>query len=343
MAPGSPWKTIFLLCRHGSFRYAVRPHRQVNGRAAGRAPAPGPRACRRRAARCRRSSTSMRMPASSARSCSSFSRCSSGDGGRRDEARERRAAIGVEPDMVIERPVAGGRGGAGEIERAQPPLPRSACHDLHHVRVGALLRARDLGRQRARCRRPGRRAARARRAMSAGASVGRSPCTLTMMSARPLRIGVCSASKMRSEPEAWSAARHHRAAAGLLDAGGDRLRIGRDHDRPDVRRLRAAHHVHDHRLAGDIGQRLAGQPGRGHAGRDQDENVGDRPSVVHVAGRGRPLRQMPRGLRRLYGLPGARQTGYLCAAAVPRPIGCRSAADAVHVLPRALRRWTPSK
>ena len=70
--------------------------------------------------------TSIRMPASSARNCSSFSRCSSGEGGSVDEALQRGAAIGVEPDVMIERPVAGGRGGAGEIERAQPVAARPA-------------------------------------------------------------------------------------------------------------------------------------------------------------------------------------------------------------------------
>ena len=46
----------------------------------------------------------MRMPASSARSCSSLSRRSSGEGGSGDEALQRRAAIGVEADVVVERP-----------------------------------------------------------------------------------------------------------------------------------------------------------------------------------------------------------------------------------------------
>ena len=47
-------------------------------------------------------------------------------GRQRDEALERRAAIGVEADVVIERAVAVRRGGAGEIERAQPAAARPA-------------------------------------------------------------------------------------------------------------------------------------------------------------------------------------------------------------------------
>jgi hypothetical protein len=43
----------------------------------------------------------------------------------RHELFERSAAIGVEPDMVVERPIAVGRGGAGKIERRKP-LRKSA-------------------------------------------------------------------------------------------------------------------------------------------------------------------------------------------------------------------------
>ena len=89
--------------------------------------------------------TSMRMPASSARNCSSFSRCSSGEGGSFDEPLQRGAAIGIKADVMIERPVAGGRGGAGEIERAQAARRDRRADHLDHVRIGALLRLADLG------------------------------------------------------------------------------------------------------------------------------------------------------------------------------------------------------
>src|SRR5579863_9462267 len=42
-------------------------------------------------------------------------------GGEADEALQRQAAIGVEPDVMVARPVAMGRGGSGEIKCAQPP------------------------------------------------------------------------------------------------------------------------------------------------------------------------------------------------------------------------------
>ena len=55
--------------------------------------------------------------------------------------------------MVVERPVAGGRRRAGEVERPQAPGRDLAADELDHVRVGALL-ARGRSRRRAsRCRR----------------------------------------------------------------------------------------------------------------------------------------------------------------------------------------------
>src|SRR5205085_2535056 len=67
-------------------------------------------------------------------------------GGELDEALERGAPIGVKPDVMIERPLTRGRGGAGEIERAQAPPAEGRADDLHDVRVGALGRIADLGR-----------------------------------------------------------------------------------------------------------------------------------------------------------------------------------------------------
>src|SRR5882724_12331533 len=41
--------------------------------------------------------------------------------GQRDETLQRRAAIGIEADMMVARPVAPGGGGAGKVKRVQPP------------------------------------------------------------------------------------------------------------------------------------------------------------------------------------------------------------------------------
>ena len=48
-------------------------------------------------------------------------------GRQADVAGKRRAAIGVEADVVVERPVAPRRGGAGEIEGAEPAVADRAC------------------------------------------------------------------------------------------------------------------------------------------------------------------------------------------------------------------------
>ena len=75
LAPGSPWNAIFACCMA-----SVSVGGQLVTRQRARLSKIAP-ACRRRAARWSTSATSMRMPASSARNCSSLSRCSSGDGG----------------------------------------------------------------------------------------------------------------------------------------------------------------------------------------------------------------------------------------------------------------------
>ena len=109
---------------------------------------------------------------------------------------------------------------------------------------------------------------------SAGAMVGRSPCTLTTISRRPSRID--HAERLEDAVGAGRVVgpRHHRPAAGLFHSRGDGLVVGGHHDPAEPAASARRQHMHDHRLAGDIGQRLAGQPGRGHAGRDQDDGVG---------------------------------------------------------------------
>ena len=82
---------------------------------------------------------------------------------QRDEALQRRAAIGVEPDVMVERPVARGRGRAGEIERAQPPRRRPASRSTFTTFGLVCSSSRVISARAWRCRRPGRRAAPARR------------------------------------------------------------------------------------------------------------------------------------------------------------------------------------
>ena len=108
---------------------------------------------------------------------------------------------------------------------------------------------------------------------------------------------------MRSDPEVIAAG-HDRAAAGFVHRRRDRLRIGRHHHGTDLGGFGLSQHVNDHRQPGDVGERLAGQAGRSHPGRDQDKDVGHRVS----------RRDRKAFSHRFNGLPGPPQTGYLCAA-----------------------------
>ena len=239
----------------------------------------GRAACRRRAARRPRSATSMRMPASSARSCSSRSRFSSGEGGSGDEALQRRAAIGVEPDVVIERPVARGRGGAGEVERAQPAGPRSACRRPSRRSGSSRSSSRVISAARVAMSTAGSASGSERRPATArGSMVGRSPCTLTTTSWRP--SGSNGSTRLEDAVGAGGmvGARHHGVAADRLDGLDDPRLVGRDHDGAEAGLHGAAPDMHDHRLALDVGERLAGQPRRGHAGGNEDDGIG------HAAG-----------------------------------------------------------
>ena len=104
--------------------------------------------------------------------------------------------------------------------------------------------------------------------------VGRSPWTLTTMPQRPSGSALASASKIRSDPETWSA----RVITARPPAFSTQAKIASESvattTAPAPAAFGAPQHMHDHRRAGDVGQRLAGQPGRGHPGRNHDENVG---------------------------------------------------------------------
>ena len=81
-------------------------------------------------------------------------------------------------------------------------------------------------------------------------------------------------------------ARHDGFAAMGGDHGGDLGGVGGDRDAADPRRLGPAQHMDDHRQAGDIQQRFAGQPRGGHAGGNQHQSAafGHRQSGLGRAG-----------------------------------------------------------
>ena len=67
---------------------------------------------------------------------------------------------------------------------------------------------------------------------------------------------------------------HDRFAAMGCHDGRDLRRVGGDRDAADSGGLGPAQHMDDHRQAGDIQQRLAGQAGGGHAGGNQHQGTG---------------------------------------------------------------------
>ena len=66
---------------------------------------------------------------------------------------------------------------------------------------------------------------------------------------------------------------HDRPAARRFDRAGDARVVGRDDDRPDLGFDRAPPDMDDHRLAQDVGERLARQAGRSHARGDENEGM----------------------------------------------------------------------
>ena len=94
--------------------------------------------------------------------------------------------------------------------------------------------------------------------------------------------------------------RQHGAAAGFIHNRGDLGGVGGDHHRAKLGRQRAAQDMHDHRLAGDIGERFAREPGRRHAGGNEDKDISHRkPAETSYPPRQRLIRVARRAANRL--------------------------------------------
>ena len=160
-------------------------------------------------------------------------------GRQRDEALQRRAAIGVEADVVVERPVARGRGGAGEIERAQPPGPigePTAFTTFGLVRSSSVwISAASVAISTAGSASGAERGADVVRRM-----VGKSPCRLTTISARPSGSSVPQRLEDPVRAGGVVGARHDRLAAMGLHGRRDLGRVGGDRHPADLRPPRPA-------------------------------------------------------------------------------------------------------
>ncbi len=191
-----------------------------------------------------------------------------------DEALQRRAPIGVKPDVVIMRARAGGvgageRGGAQAAGCAGAPIAFTTFGLLQLGRIGDDRRERrDID---------GRIGQRAERGADVGGLDGRQ-IALHIDHHADAMLGIERLQRLVDAVGAGDVIGpcHDRAAAGLFHRRGDRFGIGRHHRLADLGGERAAQHVHDHRQPGDIRQWLAGQAGGGHAGRDEDDGVGHR-------------------------------------------------------------------
>ena len=271
----------------------------------------GLRECRRRAAPTTTMAASIRKPASSARNCSSFSRFSSGEGGSVDEALQRRAAIRIEPDVMIERPLAIGRGGAGEIQRVQPlrarpasppPSPHSDwCAPRRFTISAASVPISTAG---------------IVEQIDRGAQVGgfeRRQVALHIDHDLHVAVRVGDAPAPRKcgpSPRRDRCGSSARGGRPFPPPPGSARNRSRRSPRRALPHSARSHDVLDHRLAGDIGERLAGQAGRRHPGRNQDQDVASghavSPGVVFTATAGPPRSQ---GAPAYTGCVRAEQTG----------------------------------
>ena len=202
-------------------------HARPAGASSRGAPVPGPPAYRRRTAPCSMRAQAIRMPASSARSCSRLlpplQRCRR----QRDVARQRGAAVGVDADMMPARAVAPrDRLRARNTAPARPLRPRSNAQAAFTNDAVFASSSDAIGTTSVPMSQAGiAPAASAPCADCAPVMVGKSPCRFTTTSCRPSGSSSASAACTRSEPR----------------------RQRRDRSAPRCRRRRARHRRSPHR------------------------------------------------------------------------------------------------
>jgi len=173
--------------------------------------------------------------------------------------------------MVIEWALAVRRGRPREIERAQGRAAfKRRADDFHHIRIGALLVARDLSGDGADIGLP------FAQRRQAGADQGRREGRqIALQIDDGLKLGGRVALKHRLEhpvgPADMVGPRHQCRTPGFDDGVAHLLRVGCDHHRATIGFDRAAPDMDDHRLPADIGQGLIGKSCRFQSGGYNDE------------------------------------------------------------------------
>ena len=175
---------------------------------------------------------------------------------------------------MVERPLAPGRGRAGEIERAEPPRRDRRSYHLHDVRIGRA-RARARSRRRAcRWRRPRSASGPSAAAIAAGRNRRKVALHVDHHVVAPVRDRACRSPRKcgRSRRDGRAASspprRPNRSSAAAISAESAATATG-----PMTGGKRPLHDARDHRPPADVGERLVRQARGGEARRDDDDRV----------------------------------------------------------------------
>ncbi|CUX16209.1 hypothetical protein AGR13a_Cc20008 [Agrobacterium genomosp. 13 str. CFBP 6927] len=201
------------------------------------------------------------------------------------------AAIGVKPDMVIKRPVTVRRGRTGKIKRAQSRLGKRTADDFHDVRIGFFFLVGDFDRQRRNV--DGRIFQRAQRSADCF-RLNRRKVALDIDDIFGLAIGVGLLQSLENAVRTGLVivARHHHIETGIFYGRKNLFVIHRDDDSLGPCFTCPQRNLHDHRLAANVRERLAGQACGCHPRRYEDDSFLEIP-ILHPT----PFKSRPKSVK----------------------------------------------
>lgn len=194
---------------------------------------------------------------------------------------KRRPAVGIEPDVVIERSLSRRSGRAGEVEGTEAIAADRRPNHLDHVGIGAFVLVGDLGGDGGNIhRRIGEQGdGGANRPGFYGGQIA------LQIDDDPRRsTGIDLAERLEDAVGSGSmvGSGQHCARATGLHGGSDFGRVGRNPDGPYSRLHGPRHDVGNHRLSANVGEGFAGQAGRRHACRNEHDGIrGDQFGAGH--------------------------------------------------------------